>query len=90
MLGGKGVEIETLKAATSVSGDKSQEQDQGVAIAAKGVHAHAAKRGQIHQRLAKSRLAMRWIGNQLSTPSRASSMTAALRPSRFHQFCTIN
>ena len=47
MLSGKGVEIEILKTAVAVCGYESQEQNQGVAIAAKGVHTHTAKRWQI-------------------------------------------
>ena len=47
VLGRKSVEIEILKAAAAVSRYESQKQDQGVAIASKGVHTHTAKRRQI-------------------------------------------
>ena len=47
MLRGKSVETEIFESLIAVAGDETQEQDQGVAIAANGVQTHAAERRQI-------------------------------------------
>jgi hypothetical protein len=43
----KSVETEIFESLIAVAGDETQEQDQGVAIAANGVQTHAAERRQI-------------------------------------------